>query len=39
MLRFITKWWNILLGRDKNWDGEVDIKDKLMEAKEKANES
>ena len=36
MLRFITKWWNILLGRDKNWDGEVDIKDKMIEAEEKA---
>ena len=39
MFRFITKWWNILLGRDKNWDGEVDIKDKMIEAEEKANES
>ena len=39
MLRFITKWWNIFIGKDKNWDGEVDIKDKMIEAKEKANES
>ena len=36
MLRFITKWWNILLGRDKNWDGEVDIKDKMIEAERKS---
>ena len=39
MFRFITKWWNILIGKYKNWDGEVDIKDKLIKAKEKANES
>ena len=24
--------WNILSGKDKNWDGSVDIKDKMIEA-------
>jgi hypothetical protein len=27
---------NIVSGQDKNWDGQVDIKDKMMEAEEKA---
>jgi hypothetical protein len=27
---------NIVSGQDKNWDGEVDIKDKLIEAEQKA---
>ena len=27
--------WNIITGKDKNWDGTVDIKDKMMAAKEK----
>ena len=34
-----TKWkqfTQIVSGQDKNWDGKVDIKDKLMKAKEKA---
>ena len=31
--------WNIITGKDKNWDGEVDIKDKMIEAEEKSNES
>jgi hypothetical protein len=26
----------IVSGQDKNWDGKVDIKDKLMKAKEKS---
>jgi len=31
---------NILSGKDKNWDGQVDIKDHMMEAEEKTkNES
>jgi hypothetical protein len=28
--------WNILSGKDKNWDGSVDIKDKMIEAEEKS---
>ena len=28
--------WNIISGKDKNWDGSVGIKDKMMEAEEKA---
>ena len=28
--------WNIISGKDKNWDGSVDIKDKLIEAKNKS---
>jgi hypothetical protein len=28
--------WNILSGKDKNWDGSVDIKDKMIEAESKA---
>ena len=35
MLKFIKKWWNILIGKDKNRDGKVDIKDDLIKAKEK----
>ena len=31
-----TQFWNIITGKDKNWDGSVDIKDKMMEAEEKA---
>jgi len=34
-VKFI-QFWNILSGKDKNWDGQVDIKDKMMEAEEKA---
>tara|TARA_B100000963_G_scaffold335738_1_gene330136 strand:+ start:715 stop:840 length:126 start_codon:yes stop_codon:yes gene_type:complete len=30
-----TQFWNILTGKDKNWDGSVDIKDKMIEAEEK----
>ena len=25
------KLWNIVSGKDKNWDGSVDIKDKMIE--------
>jgi hypothetical protein len=28
--------WNIISGKDKNWDGTVDIKDKMMEAENKS---
>jgi hypothetical protein len=34
-----TKWTqfiNIITGQDKNWDGSVDIKDKMMAAEQKA---
>ncbi len=34
-----TKWTqfiNIITGNDKNWDGSVDIKDKMMAAEQKA---
>tara|TARA_R100000231_G_scaffold124905_1_gene95228 strand:+ start:321 stop:449 length:129 start_codon:yes stop_codon:yes gene_type:complete len=34
-----TKWLqfcNIVSGQDKNWDGQVDIKDKMIEAEQKA---
>jgi len=27
---------NIVSGKDKNWDGKVDIKDKMIEAEDKA---
>ena len=30
-----VKLWNIVSGKDKNWDGSVDIKDKIIEAKNK----
>ena len=28
--------WNIISGKDKNWDDTVDIKDKMMEAESKS---
>jgi len=31
-----TRFVNIVSCQDKNWDGQVDIKDKMMEAEEKA---
>ena len=31
----LTQLWNILSGKDKNWDGSVDIKDKMIEAESK----
>ena len=30
----LTQILNIVTGKDKNWDGSVDIKDKLIEAEE-----
>ena len=30
------KLWNIVSGKDKNWDGSVDIKDKMIEAENKS---
>ena len=30
--------WNILNGSVKNWDGKVDIDDKMIEAQESAKE-
>ena len=32
----LIQFWNILSGKDKNWDGHVDIKDKMIEAEEKS---
>lgn len=34
-LKFIQL-WNIVSGKDKNWDGSVDIKDKMIDAKNKS---
>ena len=31
----LLQFWNIITGKDKNWDGSVDIKDKMIEAEEK----
>ena len=31
----LNQLWNIVSGKDKNWDGSVDIKDKMIEAEEK----
>ena len=31
----LLKLWNIITCKDKNWDGSVDIKDKMIEAEEK----
>jgi hypothetical protein len=28
--------WNIISGKDKNWDGTVDIKDKMIDAENKS---
>ena len=28
--------FNIVSGKDRNWDGTVDIKDKMMDAEDKA---
>jgi len=32
----LIQFWNILSGKDKNWDGHVDIKDKIIEAEKKS---
>mgnify|MGYP001179784438 FL=1 len=34
----LKKIWNIINGSDKNWDGKVDIDDKMIEAQESAKE-
>lgn len=34
-LKFVQL-WNIISGKDKNWDGTVDIKDKMIEAESKS---
>ena len=31
-----TQFVNIVSGADKNWDGQVDLKDNMIEAEEKA---
>jgi len=31
----LTQLLNIVTGKDKNWDGSVDIKDKMIEAEQK----
>ena len=31
-----VQFWNITSGKDKNWDGTVDIKDKMIEAENKS---
>lgn len=36
----LLQFWNILIGKDENWDGIVDIKDDLIKAEKKVkNES
>ena len=41
MLEYIKIKWNqflnIVTGKDKNWDGQVDIKDKMIEAEKKSS--
>jgi hypothetical protein len=32
----LTQILNIVTGKDKNWDGSVDIKDKMIAAEQKA---
>jgi len=34
-MKTLKKLWNIVTGKDKNWDGTVDIKDKMISAKQK----
>ena len=34
-MKTLKKLWNIVTGKDKNWDGIVDIKDKMISAKQK----
>ena len=34
-MKALKKLWNIVTGKDKNWDGSVDIKDKMISAKQK----
>ena len=33
---WLKKFWDILIGKDKNWDGKVDIKDDMISAKQQA---
>ena len=35
--KLARKIWDILSGQDKNFDGKVDIHDKMIEAEEKTN--
>jgi len=35
IMKALKKLWNIVTGKDKNWDGSVDIKDKMISAKQK----
>ena len=35
--KLARKIWDILSGQDKNFDGKVDIHDKMIEAEEKAS--
>ena len=32
----LNRLWNIVSGKDKDWDGSVDIKDTMIEAQEKS---
>jgi len=36
MTKWYTKIKNVLNGSDKNWDGSVDIQDKMIAAKQKS---
>lgn len=36
MTKWFKKAWNIINGSDKNWDGTVDIQDKMITAKQKS---
>jgi len=35
MTKWYSKVWNVLNGSDKNWDGSVDIHDKMIAAEQK----
>ena len=35
---WLKKFSDILIGKDKNWDGKVDIKDDMISAKQKAQQ-
>tara|TARA_Y100001937_G_scaffold124837_1_gene190351 strand:+ start:194 stop:322 length:129 start_codon:yes stop_codon:yes gene_type:complete len=36
MIKYLKMLWNIITLKDKNFDGSVDITDKMIEAKRKA---
>jgi len=36
MIKYLKMLWNIITLKDKNFDGIVDITDKMIEAKQKA---